>query len=101
MTAGDMARPTQIPSLQILRFIAAFMVVLFHLGSGVAVEYGLSGNVFGIGASGVDIFFILSGFVIAYTTDPERGIGYFALRRLARVVPLYWVLTTLLIVIGL
>jgi exopolysaccharide production protein ExoZ len=88
-----------LPSLQILRFVAAFSVVLFHLGSGIAVELGSSDNVFDFGTVGVDIFFVLSGFIISYTARPERGIGYFAIRRFARVVPLYWLLTLSVIAI--
>lgn len=100
-TVRPTPRPKQLPSLQVLRFIAAFMVVLFHVGVGIAEEFQLPGNVFGVGASGVDIFFVLSGFVIAYTTDTDRGAGYFAIRRIARIVPLYWFLTTAIIAIAL
>ncbi|RUY94571.1 hypothetical protein EN974_23510, partial [Mesorhizobium sp. M7A.F.Ca.CA.001.12.2.1] len=42
--------------LQVLRFVAAFAVVLFHIGSGFQIEFGLKENIFGFGASGVDIF---------------------------------------------
>jgi exopolysaccharide production protein ExoZ len=89
-----------LPSLQILRFVAAFSVVLFHLGSGMAVEFGWTNNVFDFGTLGVDIFFVLSGFIISYTANPLRGIGYFAIRRFARVVPLYWLLTLAVIAIA-
>lgn len=89
-----------LPSLQILRFVAAFSVVLFHLGSGMAVEFGWISNVFDFGTLGVDIFFVLSGFIISYTANPDRGIGYFAIRRFARVVPLYWLLTLAVIAIA-
>jgi len=73
--------------------VAAFAVVLFHLGAGFQAELGMERNIFGIGAWGVDIFFVISGFIIAYTTDPGRGILYFAWRRVVRIVPLYWTLT--------
>ncbi|WP_321381236.1 acyltransferase [Rhizobium sp.] len=89
-----------LPSLQVLRFVAAFSVVLFHLGSGMAVEFSSSTNVFDFGTLGVDIFFVLSGFIISYTANPQRGIGYFAIRRFARVVPLYWLLTLAVIAIA-
>lgn len=100
---NDVATSVQsknLPSLQILRFVAAFSVVLFHLGSGMAVEFGWVNNVFDFGTLGVDIFFVLSGFIISYTAKPERGIGYFAVRRFARVVPLYWLLTGAVIAIA-
>ncbi|MBB4009701.1 acyltransferase family protein [Allorhizobium taibaishanense] len=90
-----------LPSLQILRFIAAFSVVLYHAGSGLAVEYGGINNPFFFGTMGVDIFFILSGFIISYSTDASRGIGHFLHRRFARVVPLYWLLTLAIILVAL
>lgn len=86
--------------LQILRFGAAFAVVLFHIGSGYQIDFGNNINLFSIGAAGVDIFFVLSGFIIALTTDPERGAWYFCRRRIVRVVPLYWVLTLGIALIG-
>jgi peptidoglycan/LPS O-acetylase OafA/YrhL len=94
-------RPSRLPSLQVLRFLAAFLVVLFHAGAGLQIEYGLSSNLFHYGASGVDVFFVLSGFIIAYTSDASRGVFYFLKRRVARIVPLYWFLTAGVIVIAL
>jgi peptidoglycan/LPS O-acetylase OafA/YrhL len=90
-----------LPSLQVLRFAAAFFVVLFHVGSGLQIQYQLTTNPFGLGAAGVDIFFVLSGFIISYTTNPARGFLDFARRRVARVVPLYWLLTLAVIIIAL
>jgi len=87
--------------LQILRFLAAFAVVLFHVGSGYQIEFGNSVNLFAFGAAGVNVFFVLSGFIIAMTTDPARGTWYFCRRRLLRVVPLYWILTLGIAAIGL
>lgn len=79
--------------LQILRFVAAFSVVLFHIGSGYQLKWGYESNFFGLGAAGVDIFFVISGFIIAYTTDPVKGAWHFCQRRVVRIVPLYWTLT--------
>jgi exopolysaccharide production protein ExoZ len=48
---------------------------------------------FGIGSAGVDIFFIISGFIMVHTTYASLGrLGpiLFLKRRIARVVPLYW-----------
>lgn len=94
-------RDGKLLGLQILRFIAAFSVVLFHIGSGYQIEFGNDVNPFVFGASGVDVFFVLSGFIIAMTTDPARGTWHFCRRRLVRVVPLYWILTIGIAVIGL
>lgn len=98
--APAVRRPGRLIGLQILRFLAAFAVVLFHIGSGYQAEFGNSVNPFVIGAAGVDVFFVLSGFIIAMTTDPSRGSGYFCRKRLARIVPLYWILTLGLAVVA-
>jgi peptidoglycan/LPS O-acetylase OafA/YrhL len=52
----------------------------------------------GWGASGVDLFFVISGFVMVLTvrTNP-RSIGEFVAGRLFRIVPIYWLLTLLMV----
>ncbi len=91
----------QLDSLQFLRFVAAFSVVLFHFGRTLVLEYHVDRNYFDMGAAGVDIFFVLSGFIISYSSDPGRGIVYFARKRVARIVPLYWLLTLVIVLIAL
>jgi exopolysaccharide production protein ExoZ len=89
-----------IPSLQILRLLAALAVVFFHVGSGLVVE-GVSSQNFALqGSSGVDVFFVLSGFIITYSTNLSLGTAEFIKRRIARIGPLYWFLTSLLILIA-
>ena len=69
----------KIDSIQILRFLAAFSVMMVHL------------PLFGFGAWGVDIFFVISGFIMMYVTESnERN---FLVKRIIRIVPLYWMLT--------
>lgn len=75
-------------SLQILRCIASVSVVYGHLF--------INPN---FGAFGVDIFFVLSGFVIALVVSNQQTPRVFAISRVARIVPLYWLLTTLLMII--
>lgn len=67
-------------SLQALRFIAAALVVVSHI----RIEYGMTP----FGSAGVDIFFVISGFIIHYVT--RNGAPQFFTRRLIRIVPLYW-----------
>jgi peptidoglycan/LPS O-acetylase OafA/YrhL len=73
-------------NLHLLRVIAALGVVYFHTTS----EAGLRLD-WDVGSRGVDVFFVISGFIIAYigTTKPEQ----FFRRRLIRVVPFYWAAT--------
>lgn len=81
--------------LQYVRAIAALLVVYFHSVlqlERVLPNADLTGVIFG--ESGVDLFFILSGFVMWLTTA-ERQIGpaEFYRHRIERIVPLYWLFT--------
>jgi peptidoglycan/LPS O-acetylase OafA/YrhL len=52
-----------------------------------------------VGAKGVDIFFIISGFVMVISSrsliTPNDGWKIFLKKRLIRIVPLYWAATSL------
>lgn len=91
MTA--LAYPQDLKPLTSLRFIAAFWVLLYHfkdhLGLGMG-QFGLVAD----GYLGVDLFFTLSGFILAhvYLTSLEGGrFGYggFLKNRIARVYPMH------------
>ncbi len=85
----------RIHSLQALRFIAAAMVVLLHVEQGARGLIGLphEGGFFAnIGSFGVDIFFVLSGYVICLTA-PGLTPATFLRKRVVRVVPVYWLAT--------
>jgi exopolysaccharide production protein ExoZ len=93
-----------VSSIQILRAVAALFIVIGH-SQGAAQQLGaLSGlpctpwSPVPWGA-GVDIFFVISGFIIFYTSeryeDALQGRRLFISHRLARIVPLYWLCTFL------
>ena len=72
-------------------------VVFFHIIS-TASSYSQSSTTFqflkGWGASGVDVFFVISGFVMLHTQMIKRKSPLeFVKGRLIRIVPIYWVLT--------
>jgi exopolysaccharide production protein ExoZ len=97
----------QIISIQIARGVAALMVVAFHL---MAIEqkytsYNLLSGWAEYGKHGVDIFFIISGFIIAWTTK-QQGTALndslqFLWRRAMRIYPLYWIFTTAVLLVWL
>lgn len=74
----------KLQSVQILRFVAASMVVILH-----ATVHGNSGFV--VGSAGVDIFFVISGFIIARML-PAKTAGQFVADRVTRIYPIYWLL---------
>ncbi|BFV59596.1 acyltransferase [Kitasatospora sp. CMC57] len=85
--------PIRLPSLTGLRFWAALLVVLYHLSRQLN-ELPLLSPLVWYGRSGVTFFFVLSGFVLAWTyADAPVPALVFYRRRLARIWPLH-VLTT-------
>lgn len=81
----------EIYTIQQLRGAAAIAVLCFHATK-------KSGMNFTAGAAGVDVFFVISGFIM-WVISARAPIGpfEFLLRRAVRIVPLYW-LTTLAVV---
>ena len=98
----------QFTGVQLLRFIAAMMVVTMHTTEaiGLRVPGHTLADTWGIGSAGVDIFFVISGFVMAVSTpQPDKSSRYkfseawlFMKRRFLRITPLYWFYTTLKII---
>lgn len=85
----------RLSGLQALRGIAASFVFLFHLvpATGLGAHFPALGAVARWGFSGVDVFFVLSGFVMWHTTHQAFGpaAAYrFLLSRLARIFSGYW-----------
>ncbi len=80
----DLDRPTSI-YLNVVRFGAAMTVFLGHL-SGHRFTYGFLWPIAMLKDQSVMIFFVLSGFVIAYVTDDhERDLRSYAINRAARI----------------
>src|SRR3954467_4460579 len=87
--------------IQVLRLFAAVAVVAFHvLGvapDGFKVPESAIAFVLSYGGRGVDLFFVISGFIIFYATHSHASHGAgltpgeFLRRRVARIVPLYFV----------
>lgn len=78
-------------SIQYLRGLAALMVVSLHLFTG-----GLFPETWATSwlRGGVDIFFVISGFIMVKSTEnKDCSPQYFYLKRIIRIVPIYWVAT--------
>jgi exopolysaccharide production protein ExoZ len=87
--------------LQILRGLAAFMVVIHHINQtyfhwNPPIDFL---EIFNYGSFGVDIFFVLSGFIMYYSVKYNKRGGFsFFIDRFFRIFPVYWLLTILLII---
>ena len=97
----------RLPAVQTLRGVAALGVVLVH-GYDICGRVGadIAGSVLGrlpnfvaLANSGVDLFFVISGFVMALGFERYRSLAggsrQFLLQRAVRTVPLYWLITAL------
>jgi exopolysaccharide production protein ExoZ len=93
--------------IQMLRGIASVLVVLLHI----TINFSGSLNrpflfdMFKFGGSGVDIFFVLSGFIITYSnrsilSKPSMP-GWFLKRRFTRIFPIYWIVITVFLLLQL
>lgn len=94
-------------SIQMLRAMAAILVVLAHSQVHIYVRGHIrqQSDILHFGTSGVDIFFVISGFIMAYISynafNTRGASADFLVRRIIRIVPVYWfytlVITSLLI----
>ena len=96
----------RLQSIHALRGVAAFAVVLYHArwfehlylpGCPVSPDW------FAFGVYGVELFFVLSGVVIVLSSGRMHGVSgafQFLARRCARIYPLYWIATLLLLAVN-
>ncbi len=75
-------KQNKIQIIQVIRLAAALGVLVYH--SGIAGEHGYFG---------VEIFNMISGYIILYSTCRPESEQCFMRRRLIRILPLYWGLT--------
>jgi exopolysaccharide production protein ExoZ len=83
-------------NIQVLRAFAAVAVVIFHTGFSFP-------HMRPFGSFGVDVFFVISGYIMARILDPasDSSSDFFFRRRVLRIVPPYWFFTVLLYLIAL
>jgi peptidoglycan/LPS O-acetylase OafA/YrhL len=85
--------------LQVYRGIAAILVVMVHLSqmSEKRLDQVAFFNLFQAGWSGVDYFFVLSGFIMVYVHRSAIGkkdqLKSFLVKRAVRIYPIYWIIT--------
>lgn len=100
----------RVPLLDFYRFLAAMLVVFFHyfanitLVSRINLKYGQIydfpeiDSFVTFGRIGVDLFFLISGFVIALSAE-GRTLAAYTSSRLTRIVPTYWLAIFMTVVV--
>lgn len=95
----------KVENIQALRGIAVMLVIFFHVAC-IEKTYGhgqsLMPNFINIGAAGVDIFFVISGFIMASIIGGQfqslSAASTFAFHRITRIYPLYWFYSAIFLV---
>jgi len=92
----------RVTEVDLLRFLAALAVVFFHYSfRGYAADgmsimpYPLLASVSKYGYLGVQLFFMISGFVILMTASSGAGLRGFVVSRIIRLYPAFWVCCTI------
>jgi peptidoglycan/LPS O-acetylase OafA/YrhL len=94
---------TALAPIQVMRAFAAICVAIVHFNSLWLILKGLRNTSLTLYpfASGVDIFFVISGFIMVYSSEQLFGQTHahliFLAKRIARIVPLYWATMTIAI----
>jgi exopolysaccharide production protein ExoZ len=90
-------------TVQALRAVAAASIVIHHVLVMLSHNGGYSFAYSGNWSAGVDLFFLISGFVMIYAHADDFGIKgaplAFAGRRIIRIAPLYWIATSAIVLL--
>ncbi|MFO0908721.1 MAG: acyltransferase [Isosphaeraceae bacterium] len=83
----------RVPALDALRGIAALAVFVLHAGLRVSPDEfrDVMSRAFDLGSFGVLLFFLCSGYVVPAALERGGSLRAFAIKRAARLLPLYWV----------
>lgn len=91
----------KLESIQILRGIAAWMIVIYHFIKHFNYSKSISVSSSFYGQLGVDIFFVISGFIMALIlSTTHRTTKDFLMNRVIRIVPTYWFWTMMMLIVG-
>lgn len=99
---GDASTSQRLDSVQAMRALAALLVTVRHAAQeaehffGITVPFDTTPL-----SNGVDLFFVISGFIIYHSSAKfftgNGRIGHFLYTRIVRIVPLYFIFTTLMV----
>lgn len=101
------SKPGKLIGIEASRGVAAAAVVIYHVSRHLDKNHGmpLPREMFQFGHAGVDLFFVLSGFIILHVHYRDIGkpfrLGHYLGRRFTRVYPIYWVALAITMAMGL
>ena len=91
--------------IQLLRFVAALMVIILHSTFYTSERLDPGTTVYNQGFYGVNLFFAISGFVMIISSEKllgnPRGWMIFGVKRIIRIVPIYWIVTSYKLIVSL
>lgn len=90
-------RRSQLQGIQVLRFVAAFLVMCAHAKMVLRDEEVWRRWDASMAGCGVDVFFVISGFVIAMSAARAVSARAFLMDRMLRVLPLYFAVSALFV----
>ncbi|WP_235440739.1 acyltransferase [Pantoea sp. RIT-PI-b] len=95
-------KSSKLDSIQALRGVAVLLVIAFHFRqylNSVYAQADIGDRLFGLGEVGVDIFFVISGFIIVYSSknSDSNTTTEFIIKRFFRLYPVYIVTLLLLL----
>ncbi|MDN0108978.1 acyltransferase [Yersinia rochesterensis] len=98
-------KTNRLESIQFLRGVAVLLVIAFHFRqylNDVYAQADLGNRLFGLGEVGVDIFFVISGFIITYSTiNREKNTPLeFTIKRFFRLYPLFIIVLSISIILN-
>ena len=83
---NDVKYGSRVNNINLLRFIAASMVIYYHMGI-LLGQPGVTVMGVSVGSIAVNIFFILSGYLIASSWTHSTSFKSYIVRRAARIFP--------------
>lgn len=103
MSPSTRPSAAKLDGLQLMRGVAILLVVLFHAGGVFAADSYLPVDswtkIFGFGHAGVELFFVISGFIICHAHWDEAGgaanARRFVYRRVTRIYPMVFIAATI------
>ena len=100
----EVTAPTMLYPIQYARGFAAMAVFYYHISTTIKSTYNDANlTIDAVGAAGVDLFFVISGFIICLVVSKKQELKIFQFlsARLLRIAPLYWIFTGFVFLIAL